>query len=118
MKSERVADALFVTGMLAAIGGFFVSNSSARGWLWFGGFGLCAVRSFMGTRPGGLLRLEIARGFYLLLMALFLSSGYLWPTEPVWLKDMHAGAVVLAVAWLMIEQKKPATGAGTPSEIN
>ncbi len=49
----------------------------------------------------------------MLLMAVVLSSAYLWPTEPAWLKDLLAGVVVLTVVWLLAEQKKLASVGGT-----
>jgi hypothetical protein len=45
----------------------------------------------------------------MLATAAVLSTPYLWPAEPMWLKYALTGVFVLITAWIMIEQNKSAS---------
>ncbi len=113
MKASRVANAYFIVGMAAAIAGFFVPASAARGWLWLCGFGSFAIHNVWVASPGQPRRLGFARGLFMLLMAVVLSGPYLWPQEPAWLKEALPALSVVFVLWILVEQKKSISVGGS-----
>jgi len=113
MKSVRLANGFFAVGMVAAIASFFVSASPARGWLCLGGFSALAMHNVLSEWPGQPSRRGTMYGFYMLVAAANLSSPYLWPAEPTWLKEALAGVFVFAVMAILVEQKKSASVGGS-----
>lgn len=105
MKSARMANGFFAVGMIAVFASFFVSNSPAKGWLVFVGFGSAAAHNFLNEWAGHPRR-GPTYGVFMLVAAVAISSGYLWPTAPAWWKDALSGLLLLSVAWILVEQKK------------
>jgi hypothetical protein len=113
MKSARVANVFFAVGIIAAIASFAAPDSAAKGWLCLAAFGSFAMHSFLAEWPGQPPWRGAMYGFYMLVAAVVLSSPYLWPAEPMWLKEAITGLFILTVVWILIEQKKSASVGGS-----
>jgi hypothetical protein len=109
MKAFRLAAVFFVVGMTLAVVGFFAPDARTRGWFWVCGFGLLGVPGVFRLYPDPSRRRQLAQGFYMVAAGLTIGGGRAWPEQPDWLKEFFVGALLLSVAWFVLETTRTAS---------